>query len=186
MATSNLTNGVTYTFTVTVTDAAGNVTATPSVFVYDTTGPSAASSATTNKNGSVQAGDTVSITFGEALNPATVAATGTLTLSRGRTGNTTWAVNGFTNGALSTGNTGYLRQPNFGSTYTVTYAGTLALSNTNRTVTFTVTGACGGSCTQLNTTAASGSWVFTPATSLRDVAGNTATGTLTSSSTVMF
>ena len=186
MATTNLTNGVTYTLTVTVTDAAGNVTTTPSLFTYDTTAPSATASTTTNKNGAVQTGDTVAITFGEALNPATVAANGTLTLTRTRTGSTTWGVSGLTNGQLSTGATGYVKQPSGTTTYTVTYAGTLALSNNNTTVTFTVTGACGGSCTQVSTTASSGSWVYTPATTLKDRAGNTATGTRTASSSVMF
>ena len=186
LATSALTNGTTYTTTVVVTDVAGNVTSTPTVFSYDTTAPSTTSAATTNRNGAVEAGDTVSVTFGEAINPATVPASAMLTLSRGRSGNTTWAVNGFTNGSLSTGNTGYLKQPGFGSTYTVTFAGTVALSNGNRTVTFTVTGGCGGSsCAQLSTTAVSGSWSYTPATTLRDLAGNAATGTRTTSS-VMF
>ena len=149
LATSALTNGVSYTATVVVTDAAGNVTTTPTVFGYDTTGPSATASSTTNRNGTVQAGDTVTITFGEALNPTTVAATGTLTLSRGGTGNTTWGVSGFTNGQVTTGTTGYLKQPSSNTTYTVTYAGTLALSGDGRTITFTVTGACSGSCTQV-------------------------------------
>ena len=182
MATANLTNGVTYTLTVTVTDAAGNVTATPSTFVYDTTAPASTSTTSTNRNGAVAAGDTVSVTFGEAIDPATVPGTGTLTLTRGRTGNTTWGVSGLTAAGLSTGNVGYLRQPPNGSTYTVTYAGTITLSNANRTVTFTVTGACGGSCTQLSTTAVSGTWSFTPATTLKDPAGNTATGTRTTTS----
>jgi hypothetical protein len=155
------------------------------VFAYDTTGPSPTASTTTNKNGAVQSGDTVTITFGEALNPATVAATGTLTLQRGSSGNTTWGVNGLTNGQLSTGTTGYLKKPSFGTT-TVTYAGTLALSNGNTTVTFTVTGACSGSCSNVTTTAASGSWVFTPTATLRDLANNAATGTRTASSSVMF
>ena len=99
-----------------------------------------------------------------------------------RAGNTTWGVSGLTTAGLSTGNVGYLRQPPSGSTYTVTYAGTITLSNANRTLTFTVTGACGGSCTQLSTTAVSGTWSFTPAAALRDPAGNTATGTRTTTS----
>src|SRR4029077_6963709 len=112
MATSALTNGVAYTLTVTVTDAAGNVTATPSQFTYDTTAPSATAVSSTNRNGAVEVGDTVSITFGEAMNPATVAATGTLTLTRPRTGSTTWGVSGLTNGQVTTGATGYLQRPN--------------------------------------------------------------------------
>ena len=124
----------------------------------------------------------MSVTFGEAMNPATVPTTGTLTLTRGRTGSTTWGVNGLTNGQVSTGATRLPAPAERPARYTVTYAGTLALSTDNRTVTFTVTGACGGSCTQVSTTAASGSWSFTPATTLRDLAGNAATGTRTTSS----
>jgi hypothetical protein len=184
MATTNLTNGVTYTLTVTTTDAAGNVTATTSTFVYDTTAPATTATSSTNRNGAIAAGDSVTATFGEALDPATVPSTGTLTVSRSRSGSTTWAVNGFTNGALSTGTTGYLRQPPNGSTYTVTYTGSIVLSNANKTVTFTVTGACAGSCTQLSTTAASGTWSYTPATTLRDLAKNAATGTRTTSSVI--
>ena len=60
------------------------------MFSYDTTAPSATAGGTTNRNGAVEVGDTVSVTFGEALDPATVPASGTLTLSRGRSGNTTW------------------------------------------------------------------------------------------------
>jgi hypothetical protein len=185
VATSTLTKGVSYTATVVATDAAGNAASTPTVFAYDTTAPSPTASTSTNRNGAVQTGDTVTITFGEALNPATVAATGTLTLSRSRTGNTTWGVNGFTNGQLSTGATGYLGRPNSGS-YTVTYAGTLALSNGNTTVTFTVTGACSGSCSNVTTSPSAGSWVFTPTATLRDMANNAATGTRTAASSVLF
>ena len=99
------------------------------------------STTSTNRNGAVAAGDTVSVTFGEALNPATVPSTGTLTLTRGRTGQHHLGRQRADQRRLSTGNTGYLRQPPTGRRYTVTYAGTIALSNANRTVTFTVTGA---------------------------------------------
>ncbi|MGZ6997003.1 MAG: OmpL47-type beta-barrel domain-containing protein [Acidimicrobiia bacterium] len=186
LATSALANGTSYTVTAVTTDGAGNTTTRTATFTYDTTAPSATSATVANHSGSVQAGtDTLSVTFGEALDPTKVPATGTLTLSRSRTGNTTWGISGLTNGQLSTGTTGYLKQPTFGS-YTVIYAGSLALSNGNRTVTFTVTGACSGSCSNLSTTAVSGAWVFTPATSLLDLAGNAATGTLTAAASSMF
>ena len=138
----------------------------------------------TNHSGTVQATvDTFSVTFGEALDPATVPATATLTLSRSN-GNTSYGISGVTNGLLTTGGNGYLTSS--GTTRTVTFAGSVALSNSNRTVTFTVTGACAGTCTALSTTAVNGRFVFTPAATLLDRAGNAATGNTTSSNQVMF
>jgi hypothetical protein len=187
LSTSQLANGVTYTVTVKATDAAGNTSSgLANTFTYDTSGPTVSSSglATTNKNGAVNAGDTLSVTFGEALNPATVPATGTLTLSRASK-NTSYGITGLTNGLRDTGATGYVTSN--GSTRTVTFAGTLALSNNNRTVTFTVTGPCAGSCSALSTTPRSGSLQFVAAPTLRDLAGNApSTSSVSASSQVMF
>jgi len=152
-------------------------------FTYDTTAPATTTIASTNHNGAIDVGDTFTATFGEALNPTTVAATGTLTLSRS-SGNTSYGISGLTNGLVTTGGTGYLTSS--GTTRTITYTGTLALSNSNRTVTFTVTGACAGTCTARSTTAQQGQFQFSPATTLRDLANNTATGTVTASRQVMF
>jgi hypothetical protein len=187
-STSALTNGTTYTVSARALDAAGNSTTTTSVFTYDTTAPASSSVAVTNKSGTVQTSvDTFAVTFAEAINPSTVPATATLTIQRARSGNTTYGISGLTSGQLSTGNTGYLTQPpNNSTTYTVTYAGTLTLSNGNKTVTFTVTGACAGSCSSLSSSAVSGAFTFTPNTALQDPAGNAATGTITASSQVMF
>ena len=92
---------------------------------------------TTNKNGQVQANvDTFSVTFNEALNPATVPGTATLTLSRSSSSNTQWGVSGLTDGMNTTGSGNYLNN-SFG-TKTVTFGGTLTLSNNNQTITFTV------------------------------------------------
>ena len=184
LPTSALTNGVTYTITTRATDAAGNVAA-PVVrtFTYDTTAPATTTIASTNHNGAIDVGDTFTATFGEALNPTTVAATGTLTLSRSN-GNTSYGISGLTNGLVTTGGTGYLTSS--GTTRTITYTGTLVLSNSNRTVTFTVTGACAGTCTARSTTAQQGQFQFSPATTLRDLANNTATGTVTATRQVMF
>ncbi len=187
MGTSNLTNGVSYTVTAWTLDAAGNSSPNSiATFTYDTAAPttSAANLAVTNKNGTVQASvDTFAVTFNDALDPATVPATATLTLSRSSS-NTSYGISGLTNGLLTTGSTNYLTSS--GSTRTVTYAGSLALSNGNKTVTFTVSGACAGTCTALSSTTASGAFSFTPATTLLDVAGNAASGTTTASSQVMF
>ncbi len=176
MTTTNLTSGATYTVTLTVTDVAANVTTTASTFTYDTSTATTASVASTNHDGTISAtADTFSVTFSGALDPSRVPATANLTMSRGRNGNTTWAINGITNGAQSTGGTGYLARPGFG-TNTVTYAGSVALSNGNTTITFTVTGGCSGSCSQLTTVPVNGTWVYAPATTLLNAAGNAVTG----------
>jgi hypothetical protein len=188
LATSQLANGVTYTVTAWSLDAAGNQSPTSvSTFVYDTAAPttSAANLVTTNKNGTINANsDTFKVTFTEAIDPASIPATGTLTLSRQNSSNTTYAISGLTNGALTTGSGNYLSTAS--GTKTVTYAGTFALSNNNQTVTFTVTGACSGSCSSVTSTTTSGAFSFTPASTVKDVAGNSASGTTTASSTVMF
>ena len=76
--------------------------ATPVVrtFTYDTTAPATTTIASTNHNGAIDVGDTFTATFGEALNPTTVAATGTLTLSRSN-GNTSYGISGLTNGLVT-------------------------------------------------------------------------------------
>ena len=129
--------------------------------------------------------DTFAVTFNEGINPTSVPATGTLTLSRGN-GNTNWGISGLTDGTDTTGSTNYLSSSG-GGTRTVTFSGTLTLSNNNQTITFTVTGACSGSCSSPTSTTNNGSYRYTPATTLRDLAGNApSTNTITASSTVMF
>jgi len=187
LATSGLTSGVSYSVTTVATDNAGNVTTTATnTFTYDTTAPTITGVAATNHSGAVQTGDTVTVTFSEALDPTKVPATGTLTLQRGRNGSTTWGVSGLTSGQQTTGATGYLRQPPNFQTFTVTYAGALALSNGNQTITFTVTGGCAGSCSSLSTNPVSGPWTYAPNTSLVDAAGNTVVGTLNGAFGAMF
>ena len=188
LATSQLANGVTYTVTSWSVDTAGNASAnTVGTFTYDTSAPTtaAASIVTANKNGAINVNtDTFAVTFNEALKPATVPATATLTLSRSN-GTTSYGISGLTNGLRTTGASGYLTSS--GTTRTVTFTGTLVLSNSNKTVTFKITGACAGSCTALSTSPSSGAYQFVPATTLTDVAGNAAsTTTITASSQVIF
>jgi hypothetical protein len=189
LSTSQLSNGVSYQVVAWTVDTAGNLSLNSArTFTYDTSGPTTSGSnlATSNKNGTVNATtDSFGVTFNEAIDPATVPATATLTLSRVRSNNTTYAITGLTNGARTTGTTGYLTSS--GSTRTVTFAGRLALSNGNRTITFTVTGSCSGSCSSQSTTPRSGAFQFVPATTLRDRAGNApSTSSVTASSQVMF
>jgi chitodextrinase len=187
LAAAVLTSGTSYQVTVQATDAAGNASApVATTFTYDAAGPTVASTASTNKNGAINATvDTFSVTFNEALDPASVPASATLTLRKSFLSNTTYAISGLTNGNMTTGTGGYL---GFSfSTLQVTFGGTLTLSNDNKTVTFTVTGACSGSCSSLSSSASSGAYQFVGATSLRDVAGNApTTSTFTASSQVLF
>ncbi len=187
MNSSNFTSGVSYTVSSWSVDGAGGLSANSvSTFLYDSTAPttSAAGLVTTNKNGAIDVGDTFSVTFNEAMNPATLPATGTLTLSRSNS-TTSYGISGLTNGLRSTGGTGYLTSSI--STRTVTFAGTQTISADNKTLTFTVTGACAGTCTALATTPSNGAFQYVPATALQDIAGNAAsTSTITASSQVIF
>jgi hypothetical protein len=173
LATNQLSNGTTYTVTSWTLDSAGNQSAnTVRTFVYDTSGPttSGASITTSNKNGAINVGDTFTVTFNEALNPSSVPSSSTLAMSRSN-GNTSYNISGLTDGNETTGAGGYITS-SF-STRTLNYAGTLALSNNNQTVTFTVTGTCtGSSCGSATTSPVSGTYQYTPDTDLRDLAGN--------------
>ncbi|MFM7061411.1 MAG: fibrinogen-like YCDxxxxGGGW domain-containing protein [Actinomycetes bacterium] len=186
LTTSVISGGQSYTITVTSVDALGFSGVAAVTFVYDTTAPSVSSAAVTNKNFRIETGDTFSVTFREAIDPSSLPTTGTLSMVRRSSGNTTYAISGLTNGAQDTGANVYLALPSGTTVYTVNFAGTFTLSNSNRTITFTVTGACSGSCTALITTAKNGGWKYAPATTLRDPAGNVATGSYTSTSTAMF
>jgi hypothetical protein len=189
LATNQLSNGVTYTVTAWTLDTAGNQSAnTVRTFVYDTSGPSPTGSSitTTNKNGAVNVGDTFSVTFNEALNPSSVPTSSTLQLIRSN-GTTSYNISGVTDGNESTGGSGYLTS-SFTSR-TLNYAGSVALSNNNTTITFTVTGTCtGSSCGSASTSPSSGTIQYTANTSLRDLAGNApSTSTVSASSSgVMF
>lgn len=187
LTAKTITNGQTYVITVTATDKLNFPTVVTSTFIYDTTAPAVASAAVTNKNGRIEATvDTFTVTFKEAINPATVPSTATLTMVRKSSGNTTYAISGLTNGAQDTGKAAYLTQPPSGTVHTVTFAGTLSMTNGNRTIVFTVTGGCAGSCAALASVVINGGWKYAPATTLKDPAGNTASGTFTSTSTAMF
>jgi prepilin-type N-terminal cleavage/methylation domain-containing protein len=124
--------------------------------------------------GKLQIGDTFSVTFSAALNPATVntAVNGsTITLcshvsSCSSNGQTLITVSGLTSSG------GFLVGSSYvGNNSQISATGTLSLSNGNKTVTFTVTGAPSG-------TAATGGAVtfsFQPLGTIKDTNGNAAT-----------
>ncbi len=162
----------TYTIQATQADAAGNAgVSAPRSFSIDTTAPTVTAIASSNGNGKTEVGDTFRVTFGEALDPATVPASTTVTFANPGSGSDTVAMTGITNGALSTGTTGWV-----GRNLTMSYAATVAVSAGNTVVTVTVNG-CSSGCTHGGTGAAVATLAFVPAPSLRDPAGNSATGT---------
>ena len=100
LTAKTITNGQSYVITVTATDKLNLPTVVASTFTYDTTAPAVASASVTNKNGRIEANvDTFTVNFKEAINPATVPTTATLTLVRKSSGTTTYAISGLTNGA---------------------------------------------------------------------------------------
>jgi hypothetical protein len=162
----------TYTAQASQTDAAGNVgTSTANTFTVDTTGPAVIALTNGPHDGTVDAGDTLAVTFGEALNPTTVPANGTLTFTNGSgNGNDTFSLSGVTNGSLTTGVTGWVRN-NRSVTYSVSYS--LGAGNTQVTATV---GTCTSGCSNAGTVAGAGSVAFAPASTLKDPAGNPASG----------
>lgn len=113
-------------------------------------------------------GDTFSVTFNNPLNPATVA-TGTaqtITLV-GSGSNTTVTMTG-----LSTA-TGFVVPSNYEkSGNTSSASGSIALSNGNKTITFTITSAFSNASNVKN--GSSGVFTFTPLATIADLGGSTA------------
>lgn len=175
----NLSNGVTYTVSARGVDLLGNQSApVVSSFTYDSAAPTMTSVVTSDQDGVVEAGDSFTVAFSEPIDPTTVPATSSLTLSRGSTNNTQYLISGLSNSSATTGATGYLTSGS--GTRTVNYGGTLVVAPDARSATFTVTGGCTGSCTSLTTTPQSGTFSYRIASSIRDVAGNGASSSTAS------
>jgi hypothetical protein len=169
---SALTNGNTYTAQATQTDSAGNTgTSTANTFIVDTVAPQVNAVTSTNVGtlGRVDAGDTLVVTFAEALKPSTVAASGTLTFNK-IAGNDTFSMTGLINGTITTGTTGKV------TASSISYTGTMALSNADKTITLTV-GNCTVGCGNAGAGSGSGTVPFAPNPAITDPAGNAATGT---------
>ncbi len=140
--TTPLTAG-SYTLSATQSDAAGNTGSSGNQSLTDNQPPQLLVTGITSANGGatagqLQTGDTFAVTFNHALNPGTINTTAgatTITLAGGGS-NTTITINTLT--AAS----GFVVGSNYEkSGKTSTASGTLSLSNGNKTVTFTVTGA---------------------------------------------
>jgi Bacterial Ig-like domain len=166
------------------TDAAGNgntaSTSTDNTVTYDVTAPqvtalaSFQSDGVTAGNGKMEAGDKLQITFSEALKASSVPTSSiTVTLHKSGSGNALLTIAGTSLNITvdsDTGSTGYFSSS--GTRSASFTGGSAALSSGNTVLTVTV-----GSTFSGDTLAASsGTLVFVPASTITDVAGNSATG----------
>ncbi len=122
--------------------------------------------------------DALTLTFSEPI-ATTLPATATMSyVDPSGTGNDTIQIAGVTAGPLTTNSNSY------NTTGTSTIEITTNLSKSGNTVVATVTSplTCLPSCLSLGIVLSESAWTFTPATTLLDAAGNTATGTRTISS----
>jgi hypothetical protein len=149
------------------------------VYTIDRTRPTVTAFSSTNSSGAVNTGDTVVVTFSEPVAPASIPTSGTLTLDRGASGNTTFDITGITAGPQGIGSTGFVAKKD-----TIVYPVTIALSAGNTVATVTVSGAC-TSC-GVTGAGAAGAFTFTPNASITDVAGNAVTGTFAVASRMLF
>jgi hypothetical protein len=121
-------------------------------------------------DGRIEPGDQMTLTFSEPMSVASVPATVSVVLSDPTTSNADRvAISGVLNGARSLGGTGYITT----NGASVTYAGSaVTWSSGDRQVTVTVGPTCSGSCTQIGQQTAAANASMSPATTLRDAAGN--------------
>lgn len=154
-----------------VLDAAGNTsTSAPQTIRVDNTAPTVADVTSAGSDGTIEAGDALTIDLSEPLDSASLPAESTLTLSRSSDTSTTIAIPGLTHGQVDTGTTAWVTDG-----ASVTYSGALTIIENGRGVRFTI-GTCDAGCG--NAVAGdAGTLRFDPAASLRDLAGNAATGT---------
>jgi hypothetical protein len=156
-----------------VLDPAGNATTSAAQMVrVDNTSPAVAIAASADGNGTVDGGDTLTVEMSESLDPASLPAAGRMTFSRSSGSSTTMSIAGLTDGPVKTGTRAWVDDG-----ASVSYSGTLVITDDCRRVRFTV-GACEYGCGDA-VAGNAGTLQFVPATSLRDRAGNTATGTKT-------
>jgi hypothetical protein len=160
----------TYQVRARVLDRAGNATTSaPQTVRVDNTPPTVVAVTSADGNGTVEAGDTLTVEMSEPLDPASLPAVGSLTFSRSSGAGTTMTIPGLTRGPVDTGTAAWVADG-----ASVTYSGSLALID-RRWVRFTV-GSCESACHEV-AAGAPGTLRFIPSALLRDSAGNAATGT---------
>jgi hypothetical protein len=161
--------------TISVADQAGNTASQPITFVNDVTGPTiTAISSGGGTTGLMQAGDTITFTFSEPLNPATVPSS--VTVTEARQGQSRLTIAGLLASNVSIPN-GYLG----GNMSSGTATGTVTLSSGNTVITVTL-----GTVTTTGSGVMAGpadDLTFVPSSSLTDLVGNSATGSFTTAAT---
>lgn len=128
-------------------------------------------------NGRFEPGDTMSVTFSEALLASTVPSSTTATITDpSGSGSDTLTIAGITSGARRLGSNGYNTVNNTSAAFS---ASAVTLTNGDRTVTVTIGPTCTGTgCAGLATQSTAASFSFLAATSVTDVAGIASTKVL--------
>ena len=159
-----------YTASASQSDTAGNSGSDSETVTLDKTSPALSSVSSANGGstaGLMETGDTVTLVFNEALAQGSVPSTATITLSKSHTGDPT---------SLSI--PGLIQDTTIDASYlqnsSATGAADVTLSADGKTVTLTVTSIT-SNANKLNT-GSSGTITLSPATTLTDAAGNSATG----------
>jgi hypothetical protein len=177
--TLNLTTQIsaenTYSVLASESDQAGNSGTNTQTIVIDKTAPQLVSIQANNAGataGLLESGDKFVLTFGEALDPSTVPSTATVTYATDSNQVLTITSNVLTGSVSFTAGTGYLDKSR-----SVTATGSTSLSADHKTMTITFTSLSGdtGKLSQGSGLPPSGS-TLSPISALKDVAGNSATG----------
>ncbi|MGH2595725.1 MAG: hypothetical protein ACRDH7_07155 [Actinomycetota bacterium] len=161
-----------------IVDTDGNPAGFAATAPADLAGPVPVSITDTNGSvdGQMQAGDTLRVTFSEALDPASLLQANIKETDPTGVGNDSLVIVGLTNGSLDLGSDNYITGDGLAAVF---QNSTLALTNANRTVVSTVAGACSGTgCANIGT-GGPGLIVFVPEPILLDGSGNGAVGSLT-------
>ncbi len=156
-------------------DAIGNLGTITSATPLDKAKPAAATITDTNgaSDGKAEPGDTLVITFSEALAPASVPVSTTVTLTDPvGAGNDTLTMVGVSNGARTMGANNYITNDGAVASFA---SSSVSLSNANKTITITVGPSCTGTgCSPLGQQTTNATYSYVASTTLTDVAGNLA------------
>jgi hypothetical protein len=160
-----------YQVRISALDAASNTTSsTPQTVRVDNTAPTVTNVTSIGGDGTLAVGDVLLVEMSEPLDSASLPAEGSLKLSRPSGDGTTMTISGLTQGPVDTGTAAWVADG-----ASVTYSGALTLIDNGRRVRFTV-GSCDSGCGDV-IAGAEGTLHFDPAASMRDPAGNAASGT---------
>ena len=144
--------------------------ARPRTFRIDLTPPTVIAISPGNGSGKVDFGETITLTFSEPLDPASVPATTTLRFTSSAGGYDTLDMPGISDGPVSTGTTGYVR-----TGYSMAFNATVTLS-AGDTVLNLKAGLSAATCSLAWSGGGTGRLQFVPARTLKDTLGNPAAG----------